>query len=241
MRRSFDRSRRPRPDHRRETESAGSKPMSRPERHKLIAPVRHGRILLHCCCAPCAADVIETLLWSEIDHEVLFYNPNIHPHGEYLRRKDELQRFAVRHGIGVVDADYESAAWFRAVRGLETEPERGARCTTCFDIRLERTASHADQHGFAAIATSLGISRWKNIRQVDECGRRAAARYAGLIYWDHNWRKLGGADRAAEIAEREQFYRQSYCGCVYSLTKLKLQSPGSSTSGSLDSVGSPSP
>ena len=69
--------------------------MSYPERQKLVAPVPQGRVLLHCCCccAPCAGDVIETLLWSEIDHEVLFYNPNIHPHGEYLRRKDELQRF----------------------------------------------------------------------------------------------------------------------------------------------------
>lgn len=165
--------------------------MSYPERQKLVAPVPQGRVLLHCCCcAPCAGDVIETLLWSEIDHEVLFYNPNIHPHGEYLRRKDELQRFAARNGTGVVDADYDPTAWFRAVRGFETEPEHGARCTVCFDVRLERTAALAEQHGFAMIATTLGISRLKNIGQVDTCGRRAAARHPGLIYWDHNWRKL---------------------------------------------------
>lgn len=190
--------------------------MSHPERQKLIAPVPQGKVLLHCCCAPCAGDVIETLLWSEIDHEVMFYNPNIHPRDEYLRRKDELQRFAARHGIGVVDADYDAAAWFRAVKGLEAEPERGVRCTVCFDLRLERTAAHAEQRGFAVIATSLGISRLKNIQQVDECGRRAAARHPGLIYWGHNWRKLGGADRAAALARRENFYRQDYCGCVYS-------------------------
>ena len=182
--------------------------MSSRERHKLVAPVPQGRVLLHCCCAPCAGDVIETLLWSEVDHEVLFYNPNIHPHGEYLRRKDELQRFAARNGTGVVDADYDPTAWFRAVRGFETEPEHGARCTVCFDVRLERTAALAEQHGFAMIATTLGISRLKNMGQVDTCGRRAAARHPGLIYWDHNWRKLGGADRAAELARREDFYRQ---------------------------------
>lgn len=195
--------------------------MSRPEREKLIAPVPQGKVLLHCCCAPCAGDVIETLLWSDIDHDVIFYNPNIHPRDEYLRRKDELQKFAVRHRISVFDADYDPATWFHAVKGLEAEPERGARCTICFDLRLERTASHADREGFAAIATTLGISRWKNLRQVDECGRRAAARYHGLIYWDHNWRKLGGADRSVEISMREQFYRQDYCGCVYSRSKPK--------------------
>ena len=134
--------------------------MSQPERQKLSVPVQHGKVLLHCCCAPCAGEVIEALLWSEIEHGIFFYNPNIHPRDEYLRRKDELQRFATRHGIAFTDADYDLAAWFHAVRGLEMEPERGARCTVCFDLRLERTAAHAGQHGFAAIATSLGISRW---------------------------------------------------------------------------------
>lgn len=190
--------------------------MSRTERQKLVAPVPQGRVLLHCCCAPCAGDVMETLVWSEIDHEVMFYNPNIHPRDEYQRRKDELQRFALRHGIGFIDADYEPAVWFQAVKGLENEPERGARCTVCFDIRLERAALHADQHGFALIATSLGSSRWKDLKQVDACGHRAAGRYPGLVYWDHNWRKLGGAERSTQVSKREAFYRQDYCGCVYS-------------------------
>jgi hypothetical protein len=44
-----------------------------------------------------------------------------------------------------------------------------------------------------------------------------AARYAGLTYWDYNWRKGGGAARMIEISKRESFYQQEYCGCVYSL------------------------
>jgi predicted adenine nucleotide alpha hydrolase (AANH) superfamily ATPase len=87
----------------------------------------------------------------------------------------------------------------------------------CFDMRFERTALYAHEHGFKVMTSSLGISRWKNMNQINESGRRAVEPYEGLTYWDYNWRKGGGADRMVEIAKREQFYQQEYCGCVYSL------------------------
>ena len=100
---------------------------------------------------------------------------------------------------------------------MENEPERGIRCTMCFDMRFERTALYAHEHGYDTISSSLGISRWKNMAQINDCGIRAASRYDGLQYWDYNWRKGGGASRMIEISKREQFYQQEYCGCVYSL------------------------
>ena len=63
----------------------------------------------------------------------------------------------------------------------------------------------------------LGISRWKNMKQINGCGERAAARYENLVYWTYNWRKAGGSQRMVEISKREKFYQQEYCGCVYSL------------------------
>ena len=85
------------------------------------------------------------------------------------------------------------------------------------DMRFERTALHAHEHGFPMISSSLGISRWKDMNQSNGCGARAAARYPDLVYWDYNWRKGGGSQRMIEISKREQFYQQEYCGCVYSL------------------------
>jgi predicted adenine nucleotide alpha hydrolase (AANH) superfamily ATPase len=87
----------------------------------------------------------------------------------------------------------------------------------CFDMRFERTALYAHEHGFPVITSSLGISRWKDFDQINGCGHRAAARYPGMTYWDYNWRKKGGSQRMIEISKREQFYQQEYCGCVYSL------------------------
>ena len=100
---------------------------------------------------------------------------------------------------------------------MEFEPERGIRGTMCFDMRFEKAAQYAHEHGFPVFTSSLGISRWKNMNQINDCGRRAAAPYDDVVYWDFNWRKGGGSARMIEISKRENFYQQEYCGCAYSL------------------------
>ncbi|ATS88405.1 hypothetical protein NY98_19050 [Xanthomonas citri pv. fuscans] len=187
------------------------------QRMPLPLPDGHAKVLLHSCCAPCSGEVMEAMLASGIDYTIFFYNPNIHPRKEYALRKDENVRFAEQFGVPFIDADYDRDNWFERARGMENEPERGVRCTMCFDMRFERTALYAHEHGFPVITSSLGISRWKNMQQINDCGMRAAAKYPGLMYWEYNWRKGGGASRMIEISKRENLYQQEYCGCVYSL------------------------
>jgi len=187
------------------------------ERKALALPGGHDKVLLHSCCAPCSGEVMEAMLASGIDYTIFFYNPNIHPLKEYELRKNENIRFAEQFGVPFVDADYDRDNWFERAKGMEHEPERGVRCTMCFDMRFERTALYAHEHGFPVITSSLGISRWKNMQQINDCGVRAAAKYSGLMYWEYNWRKGGGSARMIEISKRENFYQQEYCGCVYSL------------------------
>ncbi len=105
----------------------------------------------------------------------------------------------------------------RRAKGMEREPERGIRCTMCFDMRFARTALYAHEHGFSVFTSSLGLSRWKDMEQINASGLRTASAYEGLSYWTYNWRKQGGAGRMYEIARREEFYAQQYCGCIYSL------------------------
>lgn len=183
----------------------------------LAPPNGERRVLMHSCCAPCAGEVMEAMVAAGIELTVFFYNPNIHPRREYELRKEENIRFARKMGIPFVDADYDSDNWFARTKGMELEPERGIRCTSCFDMRFERTALYAHEHGFPVYTSSLGISRWKDMEQINDCGLRAAGRYEGLAYWTYNWRKQGGAGRMIEISKREAFYQQEYCGCVYSL------------------------
>lgn len=165
---------------------------------------------------------METIHAADIHFAIFFYNPNIHPRKEYELRKEENKRFAEKLHIEFIDADYDKDNWFARTRGMEWEPERGKRCSVCFDMRFERTALYAHEHGFNIITSCLGISRWKNMEQINESGILAASRYPNMHYWTHNWRKNGGAQRMLEISKREQFYQQEYCGCIYSLRDTNL-------------------
>ncbi|MXP55879.1 epoxyqueuosine reductase QueH [Pantoea sp. Seng] len=187
------------------------------KRQPLPLPNGHNKVLLHSCCAPCSGEVMEAMLASGIDYTIFFYNPNIHPLKEYELRKEENIRFAEQFGVPFVDADYDKDNWFDRARGMEWEPERGVRCTMCFEMRFERTALYAHENGFPVITSSLGISRWKDMKQINDCGVRAAAHYPDMLYWEFNWRKGGGSSRMIEISKRERFYQQEYCGCIYSL------------------------
>ena len=186
-------------------------------RPNLELPKSEKKLLLHSCCAPCAGEIMEAVAISKIETTVFFYNPNIHPQEEYEIRKDENKRFCDKLGFDFIDADYDKDNWFERIKGLENEPERGARCTQCFDMRFERSALFAHENNFKVYATTLGISRWKDMDQINTSGEKAANRYHEINYWDFNWRKKGGAARMIEISKREQFYQQEYCGCVYSL------------------------
>ena len=186
-------------------------------KQKITPPNGHKKLLLHSCCAPCAGEMMEAMVESGIQLTVFFYNPNIHPKREYEIRKNENIRYCQKLLVPFVDADYDVENWFSRAKGMEGEPERGRRCTMCFDLRFEHAALYSYEHDFPLWATSLGISRWKDMQQINDCGQRATQNYPGVDYWDFNWRQKGGSARMYEIAKRENFYQQQYCGCVYSL------------------------
>lgn len=176
------------------------------------------RVLLHCCCAPCSAAILEWMLREGIHPVLFYYNPNIYPEAEYEIRKNELTRYACSLGLEVIDGDYDHAGWLRRVAaGREAEPERGARCLECFRMRLERTAFEADRIGVKVFATTLASSRWKSLTQIEEAGEWAARPYEGMRFWARNWRKDGLQQRRAELLRENGFYNQLYCGCEYSL------------------------
>ena len=184
---------------------------------KLQLPDKKSKLLLHSCCAPCSGDIMKRLLDSGIDYTVFFYNPNIHPYDEYLLRKEENMNFAKKYNISFVDADYDPRKWFEMTKGMEHEPERGKRCTTCFDMRFIKTAEYAHNNGFDIISSTLGISRWKNMEQINKSGIYAVSKFQDITYWTYNWRKENGSHRMIEVSKDEGFYMQEYCGCVYSL------------------------
>ncbi len=142
---------------------------------KVEAPGDAREILLHACCAPCSGAVLECLRDSGIRPVVFFSNSNITPRAEYDLRLAELRRYADLMGVELVEDAYDHDAWLDAVRGLEAEPERGARCAACFRFRLGRAARYAASRGLPVLATTLASSRWKDFDQVNAAGFAACS------------------------------------------------------------------
>jgi predicted adenine nucleotide alpha hydrolase (AANH) superfamily ATPase len=179
-------------------------------------------LLLHTCCAPCSAAVIEWLIEKEGVRPVLFYfNPNIFPREEYEIRKAECMRYAHSQGLDVIDGDYDHAQWLSRIAGWESEPERGERCLQCFKIRLLATARLAEERGFDRFATTLASSRWKNLQQIAEAGHWAASQCKHVSFMEKNWRKDGLSERRQALLRENGFYNQPYCGCEFSFRPRK--------------------
>ena len=175
------------------------------------------KILLHTCCAPCSAPIIEWLLQNDFLPTLYYYNPNIFPDEEYVIRKNECSRYAQSLGLEMIDGDYTHEDWLQEMKGLEKEPERGQRCLQCFKMRLFKTAQLAHDRGFELFATTLASSRWKNLDQINEAGRYAEAIFPGTSFYEKNWRKGGLQERRRILLKENGFYNQLYCGCEYSM------------------------
>ncbi len=183
------------------------------------------RVLLHSCCAPCSSAILEWLLQNDYAPTVFYFNPNIFPEEEYLVRKNECVRYCEKLGVPFLDGDRDHSAWLEAVKGYESEPERGARCRICFGVRMRASAAAAQKLGIEKFTTTLAGSRWKRLDQIREAAEEAAALYPGTRYWDQNWRKGGLQNRRSEIIRDEHFYNQLWCGCEFSMGHLADRAP----------------
>ncbi len=175
-------------------------------------------LFLHCCCAPCSSYVLEYLS-PYFDIVLFFYNPNITEEEEYIKRKEELIRL-VKEGaypgtITLAEEEYEPEQFFEMAKGLEGEPECGARCFLCYELRLQKTAEKAKEQGAHYFCTTLSISPHKNADKLMEIGERLAEKWE-ISYLPSDFKKKNGYKRSIELSKEFELYRQNYCGCVYS-------------------------
>lgn len=182
------------------------------------------KLLLHSCCAPCSTAVIERLI-SDYDITILYYNPNIYPEQEYLKRKDEEIRYIKifneknpNSNVKMLDCDYESEKFYEAVKGLEDEKEGGARCPVCFKLRLQKTAELAKQKGYDIFGTTLTVSPHKNAELINQIGE-SIENNLGIKFLQSNFKKQNGYKRSIELSKENNLYRQNYCGCEFALRK----------------------
>ena len=176
------------------------------------------RVLLHSCCAPCSSYVIEYL--SDYFYlTILYYNPNISPLDEYIKRKNEqvrlISEMKTKYKVDIIDCDYDNEIYDNLVKGLENEPERGRRCEVCFGLRLEKTAMIAKKMGYDFFGTTLTVSPYKNSLMINEIGSSIGNKL-NIKYLVSDFKKRNGYKRSIELSREHNLYRQNYCGCKYS-------------------------
>ena len=184
------------------------------------------RLLLHCCCAPCASYVLEYL--SPIfDITLLYFNPNIYPYEEYEKRASMLDLLLTSatypNDVKLIISEYGTEAFQIMAEPLLDAPEGGARCTECFELRLSETAKRAKKDGFDYFTTTLSVSPHKNAELLNNIGSRLSAEYK-IEYLQSNFKKHDGYKRSVELSKLYGLYRQPYCGCSSSLS-LSQTSP----------------
>ena len=182
------------------------------------------KLLLHSCCAPCSSHVI-SYLTKYFDITVLYYNPNISPKNEYEKRKEEQIRLIKEidkiNKIDIIDCDYENDIYEKEIKGLEDEPERGKRCTVCFNLRLSKTALLAKNLNYDYFCTTLTVSPYKNSNLINEIGIELEKKY-GVKWLYSDFKKDNGYKHSIELSKQYNLYRQNYCGCKYSIrNKMK--------------------
>lgn len=178
-------------------------------------------LLLHSCCAPCSSYVLEYLS-QHFKITLFYYNPNIYPQEEFRKRIEEQQKFiaglTVKYPISFIGGEYIPADFYAITKGLENEPEGGARCFACYELRLKEAAVLAKEKGFDYFATTLSISPLKNAAKINEIGEKLEQAY-NVKHLPSDFKKKGGYLRSIQLAKEYDLYRQNYCGCVFSLKK----------------------
>ncbi|MBU4376797.1 MAG: epoxyqueuosine reductase QueH [Candidatus Omnitrophica bacterium] len=169
------------------------------------------RVLLHVCCAPCSIHPSQELLKDKSGHVTgFFYNPNIHPAGEYEKRRAALIEYSKNAHFDVVFDKYEPEVFFSKI-GIRTQaPER---CKLCWQMRLEKTAESAKAGGFDAFTSTLLVSPYQDQEEIIRIGSECGGKF-GVEFISADFR--GGFREAQEEAKARALYRQKYCGCVFS-------------------------
>lgn len=177
------------------------------------------RILVHICCAP---DALYSVYLLKKNYEVtgFFYNPNIHPRPEYKLRLKEMEKVARILDFKLLTGDYDGQRWLRLTRKFRSEPERGRRCDICYALRLERTAQKAAELGLDSFTTVMSISPWKKAQSMNRIGKMFGNRYL-VRFLEENFKKKDGFKKSVGLSQAHGLYRQSYCGCLYSIPSGK--------------------
>ncbi len=174
------------------------------------------KMLLHICCGICASSSIEQLKSEEWQVTGFFYNPNIHPEEEYIKRLNDMKFMLAKLDIPLIEGKYDKEEWFNKIKGFENEKEGGKRCELCFRMRLLETSKQVQKQNIQYFTTTLTISPHKNSKVINSIGQSIN----GDFFIVKDFKKKDGFKRAVQLSKDYNLYHQHYCGCVFSQKEM---------------------
>ncbi|MCK5416708.1 epoxyqueuosine reductase QueH [Candidatus Parcubacteria bacterium] len=172
------------------------------------------KLLLHICCISCGAYVSQVLN-KDFELTLFFYNPSIYPKSEYEKRLKTVNEIAKKENLNIIFGEYDHEKWLDKIKGLENEPERGARCKICYIDRLQKSAEYASNNGFDYFTTTLTISPHKDAKLILEFGNELSKQY-NVKFLEEDFKKKDGFKKSVKLSYELNLYRQDYCGCEFS-------------------------
>jgi epoxyqueuosine reductase len=175
-------------------------------------------LLVHICCSVDSHFFLQQLQkdFPNEKIECFFYDPNIQPYSEYALRLLDVKYSCKKLGINLIEGAYDLHRWFNIVKGLEQEPEKGDRCTVCFNTRLETTVQKAIEKNHNKFTTTLLISPKKSQEKLEIIGNDLALKY-NIEFIFKDYRSGQGMQLQAKEVKENSLYRQNYCGCMFGL------------------------
>jgi epoxyqueuosine reductase len=173
------------------------------------------KILVHVCCGP---DVTMPIIQLRDEYDIIcfWYDPNIQPKSEYDKRYDAFVKVCEIENIPYIKGAYDVGNFFSRIKWVEHTPERGEKCTYCYDMRMMVSAKLAKRLKIPLYTSSLNTSPKKDLEKLFKMGHQYADKY-GVEFLDIPFRKHGGFVKSVEYTTKHDIYRQNYCGCIYSI------------------------
>lgn len=174
------------------------------------------KLLLHTCCGPCVIYPLEILRKEGFEVEGYFYNPNIYPQEEFLKRRDVFLSFANSEKLKIHIPEYNEDDYHNAL----TDNQKPKRCLSCWDLRLLKTAECAKVNNFSVFTTTLLVSPYQDIEALGTIGQRISKDLeVDFLFRDFRPGFRDGHNQAMALG----MYCQKYCGCKCSLEERTIK------------------
>jgi len=170
------------------------------------------KLLLHTCCAPCLSGVHRAIFEENLDITGYFYNPNIHPDGEFQNRIGALISYASQRDIHAVIVEKYDIGIFKS----QVAGQSGDRCSNCYRLRLEEAAKYAGKNNYDCFSSTILISPYQKHDLAKQIGNEMGEKY-GVRFYYKDFRPFYRDSIA--ISKQMGLYRQRYCGCYLSVVE----------------------